>query len=103
MTFFADTSLLMRMKKVAPIADWYKSTSQLEAWALVYAVFLRNESKDPTTFDMFQLIEETESVRPCLCAQARQKIDFFASFLFMIQKDFSKSFNKELERRKRDS
>ena len=41
LTSFTDTSLLMGMQKVAPIAGWDETPFQLEAWAVFCTVFLR--------------------------------------------------------------
>ena len=40
LTSFADTSMLMTMQKVYPMMGWDEAKSQLEAWAVICAVFL---------------------------------------------------------------
>ena len=79
----------MGKHKVSPIAGWGKSTSQLEAWANFYTVFLGNKVKHPALFEMFLLIKETSSVSPQLCAQARQKPTSPPTLLGLIQQGFN--------------
>ena len=64
LTSFADTIILMGKHKVAPIAGWDKSASQLEARAVFCTVFHGDEAKHPTTYKTPPLIEETSGISP---------------------------------------
>ena len=85
LTSFADTSLIMGKQKVSPIADWDEAAYQIEEWAVFCTMFLGDEGVNPTTYDMFPLMEETSGVSPRLRAQARHQPTFPATLLLLIQ------------------
>ena len=62
LTSFSHTSMLMGWKKFSPITGWEKATPQMEARAVVCALFLVNIGYHPATFDMVTLIEETSRI-----------------------------------------
>ena len=101
MTTFADTSLLMGKQKVAPIAGWEESSSQLEAWVVFCTVLLGDDGAHPTTYEMFLLLEETSGVSPSIKYQARHQPTFPAALLSLIQEEFNGSSHQALERRQR--
>ena len=63
---FADMSLLMRKQKVAPIAGWYKASSQLEHWTVLCTVFLGDDCAHPATYKISLQLEEMSGVSPRL-------------------------------------
>ena len=101
LTSFVYTILLMGNQKFSPIAAWYKTASQLEAWAVFYTVFLGDNGFHPTTYEIFLLPEETSRVIPGLRVQARQKPTFSDAILCLIQQEFNKIFRQVLGGRQR--
>ena len=87
LTSFANTSLLMGKKKVAPITVWDEASSQLEAWTVFCTVLLVDDGVQPITYKMFLLLEEKSGVRPRLKAQARQQPTLPVALLRLIQQE----------------
>ena len=85
LTSFADTILLMGKQKVAPIAGWDESASELEAWNIFCTVFLGDDGVHPSIYEMFLLLEETSGVIPRLREQAHQQPTLTAALLRLIQ------------------
>ena len=68
-------------QKISPIMVWNEAESQLEAWAMVCAIFIRYFGHNPATFNMITLIEETSGFSPHLCTQELQNPAFPAALL----------------------
>ena len=99
LTFSADTSLLKGKQKVSPIAVWYKSASQLEAWTVFCTGFLGDDGVHPATYKMLLLLKGASGVIPRLRKQAPHQTTFPAALICLIQQEFNKIFRQALERR----
>ena len=91
----------MGKKKVSPISVWDEAEDHLEAWAVCCTLFLGDNGVNPTTYEMFLLLEETSGVIPRLQDQYFQQPTFPIALLCLIQKYFNQIFLQTLERRKR--
>ena len=101
LTSFTNKSLLVGKKKVASISVWDEAEVHLEAWAVFCILFLGDNGVNPTTYEMFLLLEETSGVIPRLQEKYFQQHTFPIALLCLIQKYFNQSFLQTLERRKR--
>ena len=99
MTSFTDTTMLIGKQKFAHIAGWDIASSQLEAWAVLYTVFLGDDGAHPATYKFFLLMEETSGARPRLWAKAHHQSTFPASLIHLIQQEFNASFRQALDMR----
>ena len=83
------------------MTGWYEAASQLEAWAVICTMLLREVKSHPASFKMVTLIEDKASVGPCLWSQDCHNPAFPATILRLLQMEFNNSFCQALERRQR--